>query len=144
MTLKETTVRSYLETLLTGATVAGANVFDSRPEPFKPTDMPCINIFTGPAKRHDNTEGLRRDPRAKVMTIIIMGLEKADDGENIGTLLDALTEDIEDLIDADPTLGGNVNHCEWIERNPDYIIEPGQKPMAIIQIEYQALYLQYK
>ena len=108
-------IRDAINTLLAGATNAGANVFINRLTPLNDSELPAIKAYTpdSTVRRQElGANGARASDVALVLELVdAINPSSAVDGDE-DTLLDRL-EAIEDqvlaLIDGDPTLGDIVS-----------------------------------
>lgn len=101
-------IRERVIARLKNATIAGANVFNSRPTTAWPDVMPAIVVFTG----RDDIELFRQAPRvfkARVSVHVELFVESRQLGAPPALVpahqtLDLLIEQVEALLDSDPLL----------------------------------------
>lgn len=95
-------IRQYVTTLLTGATTAGANVFDSRVRRLPVSLLPALLIYT----RSDKANGTVSDAPRIYLRTLELAIEVAVASANMADTLDDLTREVEILLENDDGLGG--------------------------------------
>ena len=131
-----TTIRQAIVTLLTGATAAGNNVFDSRVYPVDANSLPGIIVYS-------NNEATDTDtispPRSQTRVVSISVEVYAKVTSNVETVVDDLAVEIEQLIGADSTIGG-VCKDTVLESTEISLTGEGEKPLAVLTLTFEILY----
>ena len=126
-------IRAAVRAMLLGNTPAADRVFVRLDRPLNPaTDLPAIVIYTTMAKRSGESNGNALIPR--VVTVSIEAALQASPEAAID-LAEAMAETIEDLIEADPSLGNLVRNCTWRQSISDTSGQ-GAQTLGVALVEY--------
>lgn len=89
---------------LTGATAAGARVYNTRVDPHRKGALPALSVYTLGEESADTGSAPRELARATRMEVA--GWVAGVDSGEVADAMDALAVEIEAAMDADPYLGG--------------------------------------
>ena len=131
---KRKQIRDRVETVLTGLTTTGANVFASRVYPLKASQIPGLLIYTEEEESEPGGSGAIN----RMLTLAVEGHVKAVGGA-IDDTLDAIAEEIEAAIDADRTLNGLAVHTFIASTEIEFDAE-SEKPVGIITMKFMINY----
>lgn len=110
------TIRKAFEAALVNRTIAGDKISAPIDRRLVPEDFPFLLVYTMESKALPETYGDATITRVVSVAVEygVMSTVSAwrDD-------VDAFSEVVEDLIDADRTLGGKVNHTTWVQTLAD-------------------------
>jgi hypothetical protein len=133
MSSYRTQIKQAIKTQLTGETVAGANVLTSLDRPLNPEhDLPAIIVYTMAARRGSQDYGNSLIPRT--VTIAIEGAVSASPQSALSAA-EALVDQIETAMEADPTLGQLVTDTKWRQSISD-VSSHGSTTMGVCIVEY--------
>ena len=134
MAHKRKQIRDRVETVLTGLTTTGANVYTSRDYPFNNALLPGLLIFTIEEESEPGGSGaIDRN-----LTLAVEGHVKAIGGA-IADTLDLIAEEVEAAIDADRSLNGLAVYCHIASTEIEFDAE-GDKPVGIIIMKFAINY----
>lgn len=142
MVMKSEQIRGAIVTLLSGNTLAGTNIADSKITPVVGTDLgnAFINVFTTDESVNDNGSGHSSFQDQIELTIELMALVKISGTENPGERADFISQQIIDKMNEDRTLGGLANTCSYQGRDFEYFSE-GTNQLAVVTLRFLAMYL---
>ena len=128
-----TQINDGLKAALLGKTSAGASVFTALDRPLHPTDLPAVLIYTMSARRVPENNG-----NALINRAVSVNIEAAIQStpENALNAAEALADEIESLIEADPTLGLRVNDTVWQQTLTD-VSAHGSVTLGVVLLEYE-------
>lgn len=132
-TYLNTTAEAFCGVLL-GNTVADQRVMTRLDRPLSPTaaDLPAVIIYANQARRGGQDYGNSLIPREVVVNIegaVVATPETALEAAQ------ALVEQIEALVEADPSLGGMVNSCRW-QRSIADVSSVGSATLGVCLLQY--------
>lgn len=130
MTHKREVVRDYLVTLLGGSATAGSNVFAGRTNALQDSEVPAILVDVTATDLAEELRGATT-LRKFEMGILITAIGSYDDEA------DDISEEIETLMDANPTMGGAVDDSRPGE-TVTMVGGEGNHDRASNQMEYTA------
>lgn len=134
MAHKRKQIRDRIETVLTGLTTTGANVFTSRIYPFNNALLPGLLIFTTEEESEPGGSGAIN----RMLTLAVEGHVKAVGGV-IDDTLDLIAEEVEAAIDADRSLNGLAVYCHIASTEIEFDAE-SEKPVGIIVMKFMINY----
>lgn len=126
-------IRDTIVTTLTGATDAGTKVYNSKVYP--QATLPAINVTTSRETVGDEVMG------GKQLRYLTVEIDcRAKGNATYANALDTLSAQVEVAIQADPTLGGKVEDCEYQGMNVTF--DGGQDEIVgVLSVEYLVWYL---
>lgn len=129
-------IRQALETLLTGLTTTGANVYASRVHPLAAPKLPCLLIFTDIERTQYATIRLPRT-QERILNVkleaYVKGVSGCDDK------LDEISAEVEAAIYSDTTLGGLVKDVKVVNFDSQFSGD-GDQPVAVGLITVEVIY----
>lgn len=128
-----TQAANAVKAALHGHTVAGDRVYTKLDRPLNPAELPAILVYAQRAQRGDEDYGNSIVPR--VLEVTIEAAVQATP-ETALDQADLLVQAIEDLIEADPSLGHVVNNTRWQETVTD-TTQYGQATLGVGLVRYQ-------
>lgn len=129
----QTAAEAFRAALL-GNTAAGQRVLTRLDRPLSPTaaDLPAIIVYANQARRGSQDYGNSLIPRELVVNIegavVAMPETALDEAQ-------ALVDQIETLIEADPSLAGAVNACRW-QRSIADVSSVGSATLGVCLLQY--------
>ena len=128
-----TEISDGLKAALVGKTSAGASVFSALDRPLQPSDLPAVLIYTMGARRVPESNG-----NAVINRVVAVNIEAAIQStpENALNEAERLADEIEILIEADPTLGLRVTDTVWQQTLTD-ISAHGSVTLGVVLLEYE-------
>jgi hypothetical protein len=129
-------IRTAIQTILLGETSAGDRVYRARFVGFRKNELPAIGIYF----LRENSDFRNSAPREyeRRATIAIEGIVRCVDNQP-DDIVDNLAEQIEILMDADPTLSGSVSDS-FLTASEMEFFENGDQHIAAIRLSYDAKY----
>ncbi len=129
-------IRDAVKMLLTGATSAAANVFAQRILPVgKDVDKVCLIYALNETSVAQSMQPVRLQ---RIMALRIEGQFKSS-ASAIDNLMDDFAVAVEAVMATDRTFGGLAFESGLISTNIQHDAQ-GEKPVAIIRLEYQIIY----
>ncbi len=136
MSHARTQIRQAVVNLLKDQTAAGNRVYESRVYPLDDPKLPALLVFT-PQESMGNPTMQRPRTQQRQLQLVIEGYLKARG--DIDSDADALALEVEQLIGADPTIGGLVKDA-MLDVTTTQLSGEGEKPVAIVSLTFMALY----
>lgn len=136
MTHARTQIRQAVVNLLKDNTAAGSRVYASRVYALDDPKLPALLVFT-PQEGMGNPSMQRPRTQQRNLQLVIEGYVKARG--DIDAEADALALEVEQIIGADPTLGGLVKDAT-LDTTSTQLSGEGEKPVAIISLTFAVLY----
>lgn len=136
MTHARTQIRQAVATLLKNNTSASANVFEARAYALDDPKLPALLVYTKQETVGQTSMSYLRSQQRELQVSIeayVKARGKVDDDT------DTLALEIEQLIAADPTLGGLVKDVV-LDTTETLISDEGEKPIAVAVLNYAVLY----
>lgn len=125
-------------TALAGQTVAGVRVFDTKVTEWRENQLPGVAVYT----LHDavDPESARSSAPRELKRTLQLKLEGAVQlADGVAAALDALSEELERVVDRDPTFGGVAS--DSILSNTDVVIDrQAAQPVGSIVLTYEVTY----
>ena len=136
MTHARTQIRQAVLALLTGSTTAGSNVFEARVYPIDEPKLPALLVYT---KQETVGEQSMSRPRTQHRELMVTVEAYVKARGNIDQDTDTLALEVEQLIAADPTLGGLVKDTA-LDTTETQFSDDGEKPIAVAVLTFSVLY----
>ena len=128
-------IRDRFITLLTGLTTTGSNVFRTRIFPLTSDELPGLCVFSEAEEIEQGAQGGALD---RLLTVLVEAYVKDSSGD-VDDTLDAIAEDVEAAIAADPTLSGLA--LSVFPASVEFEFDrQTEKPVGIMSIRYQVFY----
>ena len=131
---KRKQIRDQVETVLTGLTTTGANVFASRVYPLQASQLPGLLIYTEEEESEPGGSGAIN----RMLSLAIEGHVKAVGGV-IDDTLDTIAEEVEAAIDEDRSLNGLAVYAYIASTEIEFDAE-SEKPVGIIIMKFMINY----
>jgi hypothetical protein len=131
-----TQIRNAVTTLLKGNTTADNNVYEARVYPINDPKLPALLIYT---KQETVGEQSMSRPRTQQRELFLTVEAYVKARGNVDEDTDNLTMEIEQLIAADPTLGGLVKDTA-LDTTETQFSDDGEKPVAVAILTFSVLY----
>ncbi|MCH2547462.1 MAG: phage minor tail U family protein [Alphaproteobacteria bacterium] len=131
-----TQIRNAVTALLKGNTAAGNNVYEARVYPINDPKLPALLIYT---KQEVVGEQSMSRPRTQQRELMLSVEAYVKARGNVDEVTDDLALEIEQLIAADPTLGGLVKDIA-LEITETQFSDDGEKPVAVAILTFSTLY----
>lgn len=129
-------IRSNVISTLTGATSAGSNVFQTRYYPIESGKLPAIAVFT----LSESTEyATISRPRRQIRTLDMAVEIFISATSSMDNTLDDLCVQVEELLQNDPTRGGNAHNTDIVAFNADFD-GSGEKPVGVGRFTVRVTY----
>jgi len=141
---REVIRKKIRDLIVAGATVAGSRVYPSRVLPLRGLELPAIAVYT-----LDETvagESLATAPRelTRDLSVVIEAWVKAGavtdpKVEQVDDRMDALAEQIENIMHGDPYLGGEAGESILTGTETE-IVEEGDRTLGLLLLSYRVTY----
>lgn len=132
-----TQIRNAVTALLKGNTTAGNNVYEARVYPINDPKLPALLIYT---KQETVGEQSMSRPRTQQRELIVSVEAYVKARGNVDEETDTLAMEIEQLIAADPTIGGLVKDTA-LDTTETQFSDDGEKPVAVAILNFSVLYV---
>lgn len=132
-------IRNAITAALTGATVAGANVFSTQKLLYVQDDLPAIAVYA----QNETSTWDQTAPRELDRKSIFVVESIVDAGENVDDAMDDIAEEIEVVMDTDPffkvatVASAYQSHLTASEMMS---LEDGDREIGILTLTYQVSY----
>lgn len=136
MTHARTQIRKAVVNALKGNTAAENRVYESRVYPLDDPKLPALLVFT-PQESMGQPSIQRPRTQMRQLQLMVEGYLKARG--DIDSDADALALEVEQLLGADPTLGGLVKDA-MLDTTATRLSGEGEKPVAIVSLTFLILY----
>jgi hypothetical protein len=123
--------------LVSAGTSAGARVKESRLEPARAAELPCISVYT--TDESVDPASITTAPREMKRTVQLEIVAWARATENIDDVLDGLAEEIENAVESDPTFGDTASNSILSDTAVGLKLE-GDRPMGAVSLTYAVTY----
>ncbi len=131
-----TQIRQAIIAALIGNTSAGNNVFEARVYPLNDPKLPALLIYT---KQETIGEQSISHPRTQQRELELTIEAYVKVRGNVDEVTDNLAMEIEQVISADPTLGGLVKDTA-LDTTETQFSDDGEKPVAVAILTFSVLY----
>jgi hypothetical protein len=135
MTHPRNEIRNAVTALLMGSTSAGVRVFPTRKTDHLASELPVISIYTRDEDSELNGNAPRELERSTRLLIECM----VQEDENVDDAMDDFAEEVEDIMDADYTLGGLCFESQLVSTDMDSVKDSG-RAVGILELTYQIEY----
>lgn len=132
-----TQIRNAVTTLLKGNTTAGNNVYEARVYPLDDPKLPALLVYT---KQETVGEQSMSRPRTQQRELMVSVEAYVKASGNVDEYTDNLAMEVEQLIAADPTLGGLVKDIA-LDTTETQFHGDGEKPIAVAILTLSVLYM---
>ena len=132
-----TQIRNAVTALLKDNTSAGSNVMQARVYPINDPKLPALLVYT---KQETVGEQSISRPRTHQRELLLTVEAYVKARGNVDELTDDLALEIEQLISADPTLGGLVKDVA-LDTTETQFSDDGERPIAVAMLTYSILYV---
>ena len=136
MSHARTQIRNAVTALLKGNTTAGNNVFEARVYPINEPKLPALLIYT---KQETVGEQSMSRPRTQQRELMVSVEAYVKVRGNVDEATDTLALEVEQLIAADPSLGGLVKDTS-LDTTETQFSDDGEKPIAVAVLTFSVLY----
>jgi hypothetical protein len=136
MSHARTQIRNAVTALLTGNTSAGSHVYESRIYPLENPKLPALLVYT---KQEVVADQSMSQPRTQLRQLQLTVEAYVKASSNADETADTLALEVEQLIAADPTLGGLAKDSMLTSTDIQFSDE-GEKPIAIAVLTYTVHY----
>jgi hypothetical protein len=134
---KRQSIRTAVQTMLSGHTDVGTSVFANRVSAFWREELPCISIFTKDEQSQPRDLSGRQSIRNLTLAIEV----RIEVNENLDDSLDTIANQIEDIISADTSLMGQASGAQETSTVLDVSVE-GDKQIGLLTLTYTVTYIQ--
>ena len=131
-------IRDALASALTGQTSAGTNVFTSRARPILEIlqrKESVLSVYTADESSERNGTGYLLDRKLQVTVEGMMG-----GGDDLDDQLDLLAQQVEAVIDADPTLGNLLSEDLVLAATATEISARGNMQVGAFRLDFECSY----
>jgi len=135
------TLRQAIVTGLTGATSAGASVYDSRMSPWQPSELPALTVYSQSANEQNlsiSSAFMRR-----IETIVVEAIVSGTVDADVASDLDDLEDQVKTFLLTNQTWSADIEKIGSIAVKRGRDIESGKRTMISqigIQVEYVVAY----
>jgi hypothetical protein len=136
MSHARTQIRNAVTALLLNNTSAGDKVFESRVYPLENPKLPALLIYT---KQEVVADQSMSRPRTQVRQLQLTVEAYVKATSNIDETADTLALEVEQIIAADPTLGGLAKDAMLTNTDIQFL-DDGEKPIAVAVLTFTVNY----
>lgn len=136
MSHARTQIRNAVTALLKGNTTAGNNVFESRVYAIDEPKLPALLIYTKMETVGEQSMSRPRTQHRELMVVVEIYVKARG---NVDEDTDMLALEIEQLIAADPSLGGLVKDTA-LDTSETQFSDDGERPIAVAILTFSVLY----
>lgn len=130
-------IRRAVRSLLAGETVAGSRVEATRIAPYRRQELPAIGVYT--LEETVDGESALTAPRELTRELKLEIAGWVTPGSSVDDAMDALALQIEQAMEADPTLGGVAGDSILVSTTTGLQGE-GEQLMGLVTLEYSVTY----
>ena len=133
-------IRDRAETVLTGLTTTGDNVFASRIYPFQEddTDLPGLCIYTESEEVRNDDEDTVSGVQVRSMLLVVEGYSILTTG--LDDKLDTIAAEVETAIFADQYFNSLAHGTDLVGIETD-ISADAEKPVGVVRLIFRVYYL---
>jgi hypothetical protein len=124
---------------LTGATVAGSRVEDTRVEPYVPGELPAISVYALREPVRPESAGMAPRELTRDVKVEIVGQVAHTAALPVGKAMNAIALEIETAMDADQYLGGAAGDS-ILEDTEMEIRDEGDPLVGVVVLTYSVTY----
>jgi len=128
-------IRSNIETTLTGLTTTGSRVYASRVYPIQSAGMPGLCIYTS----SETIEAQTIKPPRGLIRSLEVSVEAYVENANADDTLDTICAEIEAAMTTDLTRGGYAKDTRLVSFEAEFAGE-GERPVVVGRMQYEILY----
>jgi len=128
-------IRSNIETTLTGLTTTGSKVYASRVYPIQSAGMPGLCIYTS----SETIEAQTIKPPRGLIRSLEVSVEAYVENANADDTLDTICAEIEAAMTTDLTRGGYAKDTRLVSFEAEFAGE-GERPVVVGRMQYEILY----
>lgn len=136
MSHARTQIRNAVTALLLNNTSAGNKVYESRVYPLENPKLPALLIYT---KQEVVADQSMSRPRTQVRQLQLTVEAYVKATSNIDETADTLAVEVEQIIAADPTLGGLAKDAMLTNTDIQFL-DDGEKPIAVAVLTFTVNY----
>lgn len=133
---KRHAIREALRIMLDGQTQAGANVYSNRVTAFWREELPSVSIYMRDEESTQRSLSGRSTIRKATLAVEI----HAEAKEDLDQVLDEMADEVEGVIDEDPSLSGTVQGCT-LQNTEIELSGDATTPIGVLSLTYQITYL---
>ena len=137
MSRERKAIRHAVRDLLDGATDAEERVFASRILPARRQELPLIAVYT--LDESVDSESLNTAPRELTRNLSLVIEAWVSPGDAPDDRMDDFAQQIEDVMHADPYIGGAVGES-ILESVETELLEEGDRMMGLVVLTYAVVY----
>ncbi len=137
MSSERKAIRTGVRSLLLNQTEADDRVFQSRVLPHRRHELPVITVYT--LEEAVEPESANTGPRELTRDLALVIEAWVEPGEGVDDRMDDLAQEIEDVMHADPYLGGLVGESV-LESVDMELLEAGDREMGLVTMTYAITY----
>jgi len=126
-------IREAVVAILKGHTDAGDRVFKSRVRPLTSRLLPAIGVYT--TEQTSDTEETSPRKYSHTVKVHVQGIFEVD--ENLDDAMDALSLQVEQLLQANPTWGGTADDSALVKTSM-YFVNDGRTDSGCLELEFEA------
>ncbi|MDZ4678401.1 MAG: hypothetical protein SGI74_12930 [Oligoflexia bacterium] len=135
MSHKRAVIREFIVNALKGQTGAGQNVFGNRANPLWEIPLPAILVYA--REEHSEPISVATSPLKRTLSLAIE--VRCQASSNLDDALDDVALEIENVINTDPLLGGNVIES-ILNQTEIEISSEGEKPIGALRLTFEVVY----
>lgn len=129
-------IREAVQDLLSGETDAEDRVYKTRVVPYRESELPIVAIYMlEESVEQDKSSGELTRSADMVIEAIAEAIEGRVDDE-----LDDIAQQIEDAIDVDLFMGGNLAEAAALDNTTLEVLEDGEKLLGLVTLTYKVVY----
>lgn len=128
-------IRSNIETTLTGLTTTGSNVFASRVYPIQSAAMPGLCIYTS----SETIEAQTIKPPRGLIRSLEVSVEAYVENASADDTLDTICAEVETAMTTDLTRGGYAKDTRLISFEAEFA-DGGERPVVVGRLLFEILY----
>lgn len=133
-------IKKHVKALLTGKTLAGANVAVSKSLPAQEDEFPAIRVYS--LSESVDVFDMSQKRYSRVLNLNIECYASGDDPDSLDDTLETLGEAVEIEMDRDDSFGGLVDSVNLI--GADYQYEPvATAPLGVLILRYAIRFYTY-
>lgn len=129
-------IRDDITTTLTGLTVTGSNVFQTRFYALGEAKLPALCIYT---KNEDTSYETLRSPRTQMRTLSVSVEAYVKGTANLDDTLDEISVEIEEALATDLTRGGYAKDTRITSMQTEFSAE-GEQPIGVAIFTVEVIY----
>ncbi|MEL0003626.1 MAG: hypothetical protein VW620_11485 [Rhodospirillales bacterium] len=128
-------IRSNVETTLTGLTTTGSRVYASRVYPIQSAGMPGLCIYTS----SETIEAQTIKPPRGLIRSLEVSVEAYVENANADDTLDTICAEVEAAMTTDLTRGGYAKDTRLVSFEAEFAGD-GERPVVVGRLQFEILY----